>query len=97
MMPIIYYTKDAAEYEQIAAELDDMLFYAEWIKWFGDQAFSYLISTYYGSTADALLSPAKDIFAAFWVKLLTNCSMMKKLVWMNWKPLKISLQVWITS
>ncbi|NCC86919.1 MAG: hypothetical protein EOM05_03500 [Clostridia bacterium] len=62
---IIYYTKDAAEYEQIAAELDDMLFYAEWIKWFGDQAFSYLISTYYGSTADALLSPAKDIFAAF--------------------------------
>lgn len=29
---IIYYTKDAAEYEQIAAELDDMLFYAEWIK-----------------------------------------------------------------
>lgn len=62
---IIYYTKDAAEYEQIAAELDDMLFYAEWIKWFGDQAFSYLISTYYGSTADALLSTAKDIFAAF--------------------------------
>lgn len=62
---IIYYTKDAAEYEQIAAELDDMIFYAEWIKWFGDQAFSYLISTYYGSTADALLSPAKDIFAAF--------------------------------
>jgi hypothetical protein len=62
---IIYYTKDAAEYEQIAAELDNMLFYAEWIKWFGDQAFSYLISTYYGSTADALLSPAKDIFAAF--------------------------------
>jgi hypothetical protein len=62
---IIYYTKDAAEYEQIAAELDNMLFYAEWMKWFGDQAFSYLISTYYGNTADALLSPAKDIFAAF--------------------------------
>lgn len=62
---IIYYTKDAAEYEQIAAELDDMLYYAEWLKWFGDQAFSYLISKYYGNTADALLSPAKDIFAAF--------------------------------
>jgi hypothetical protein len=62
---VIYYTQDAAEYEKIAAELDNMLYYAEWLKWFGDQAFSYLISKYYGNTADALLSPAKDIFAAF--------------------------------
>ena len=62
---IIYYTKDAAEYEKIAAELDNMLYYAEWLKWFGDQAFSYLISTYYGDTADAILSPAKDIFTSF--------------------------------
>lgn len=62
---ITYYTRDAAEYNQIADELDNMIYYAEWIKWFGDQAFSYLISTYYGSTADAILSPAKDIFASF--------------------------------
>ena len=62
---IVYYTKDAAEYNQIANELDNMIYYAEWIKWFGDQAFSYLISTYYGDTADAILSPAKDIFASF--------------------------------
>lgn len=62
---VTYYTRDAAEYEKIAAELDNMLYYAEWLKWFGDQAFSYLISKYYGNTADALLSPAKDIFAAF--------------------------------
>jgi hypothetical protein len=61
---VIYYTRDAAEYEKIAAELDNMLYYAEWLKWFGDQAFSYLISKYYGNTADALLSPAKDVFAA---------------------------------
>ena len=62
---VTYYTQDAAEYEKIAAELDNMLYYAEWLKWFGDQAFSYLISKYYGNTADALLSPAKDFFAAF--------------------------------
>lgn len=62
---VIYYTRDAAEYEKIASDLDDMLYYAEWLKWFGDQAFSYLISTYYGDTADAILSPAKDIFASF--------------------------------
>jgi len=62
---IVYYTKDATEYEKIAAELGNMLYYAEWLKWFGDQAFSYLISTYYGDTADAILSPAKDIFASF--------------------------------
>jgi hypothetical protein len=62
---ITYYTRDASEYVQIADELDNMIYYAEWIKWFGDQAFSYLISTYYGDTADAILSPAKDIFASF--------------------------------
>ena len=62
---VTYYTRDAAEYEKIAAELDNLLYYAEWLKWFGDQAFSYLINKYYGNTADALLSPAKDIFAAF--------------------------------
>lgn len=61
---IAYFTKDASEYVEIADELDKMIYYAEWIKWFGDQAFSYLISTYYGSTADAILSPAKDIFAS---------------------------------
>ncbi|MDD4680079.1 MAG: hypothetical protein PHP79_04200, partial [Clostridia bacterium] len=62
---MVYYTQDAAEYEKIAAELDNMIYYAEWLKWFGDQAFSYLVSTYYGNTADAILSPAKDIFASF--------------------------------
>ncbi|MGI6549785.1 MAG: hypothetical protein ACOX4Q_07055 [Syntrophomonadales bacterium] len=61
---IAYYTQDASEYVEIADELDKMIYYAEWIKWFGDQAFSYLISTYYGGTADAILSPAKDIFAS---------------------------------
>ncbi|SDZ12823.1 hypothetical protein SAMN05660462_01954 [Proteiniborus ethanoligenes] len=60
---IVYYTKDASEYEKIAAELDNMIYYAEWLKWFGDQAFSYLISTYHGNKMDAILSPAKDIFA----------------------------------
>jgi hypothetical protein len=60
-----YYTEDAAELKKITAEMDQMIFYAEWLKWFGDQAFSYLISKYYGNTADALLSPAKDFFAAF--------------------------------
>jgi site-specific DNA recombinase len=62
---VIYYTQDAAEYKKTAAELDTMLTCAEWMKWFGDQAFSYLMTTYYGNTADAILSPAKDLFAAF--------------------------------
>jgi hypothetical protein len=67
---VIYYTRDAAEYEKIAAELDNMLYYAEWLKWFGDQAFSYLISKYYGNTADAILSPAKDVFAALFGEVI---------------------------
>jgi hypothetical protein len=66
----IYYTRDAAEYEKIAAELDNMVYYAEWLKWFGDQVFSYLISNYYGNTADAILSPAKDVFVALLGELI---------------------------
>ena len=36
----------------------------DWCKWIGDICFSILISTYYGPLADAILSPAKDIFTA---------------------------------
>jgi len=78
---IIYYTRDAAEYNQIADELDKMIYYAEWIKWFGDQAFSYLISTYYGSTADAILSPAKDIFASFLGEVIDQLVWGEKFDW----------------
>lgn len=78
---VIYYTQDAIEYEKIAAELDNMIYYAEWLKWFGDQAFSYLISTYYGNTADAILSPAKDIFASFLGEVIGQLVYGEKIYW----------------
>jgi len=78
---IAYYTKDASEYVEIADELDKMIYYAEWIKWFGDQAFSYLISTYYGSTADAILSPAKDIFASLLGEIIDSLVWGEKFVY----------------
>jgi len=44
---------------------DWMVYGAEWTKWIGDCAFSILCNIYGGPLADAILSPAKDVFAAF--------------------------------
>jgi hypothetical protein len=87
---VIYYTQDAAEYEKIAAELDNMIYYAEWLKWFGDQAFSYLISTYYGNTADAILSPAKDIFSSFLGEVIGQLVYGEKI---NWETLEVGKNI----
>ena len=87
---VIYYTQDAVEYEKIAAELDDMIFYAEWLKWFGDQAFSYLISTYYGNTADAILSPAKDIFSSLLGEVIGQLVYGEKF---NWDTLEVGKNI----
>jgi hypothetical protein len=46
------------------AELyDDIVGQLEWIKFFGDCAFSYLVNAYAGPVAEALISPAKDFIA----------------------------------
>lgn len=87
---VIYYTKDAAEYEKIASDLDQMIYYAEWLKWFGDQAFSYLISTYYGDTADAILSPAKDIFTSFLGEVIGLLAYGEKF---NWDELEVGKNI----
>ncbi|MBO4429235.1 MAG: hypothetical protein J5832_04690 [Clostridia bacterium] len=43
---------------------DWMTYGAEWTKWIGDCAFSILCNIYGGPLADALLSPAKDVFTS---------------------------------
>ena len=51
------------------ADMRDVKFYdfmvssLEWAKFFGDCAFSLLVTVYAGPLADAVLSPAKDFFA----------------------------------
>ncbi|MDD4297410.1 MAG: hypothetical protein PHC69_10735 [Ruminiclostridium sp.] len=68
---IAYYTKDAQEYNKIADSLERMEFWAEWIKWFGDQAFSYLLTIYAGN-GEIILTPAKDMCVEFIAELTAD-------------------------
>lgn len=68
---IAYYTKDAQEYNKIADSLERMEYWAEWIKWFGDQAFSYLMTVYAGN-GEIILTPAKDMCVEFIAELTAD-------------------------
>jgi hypothetical protein len=58
-----YWTIEGIKYRQDAELYDVIISQLEWIKFFGDCAFSYLVAAYAGPVAEAIISPAKD-FAA---------------------------------
>ena len=61
-----YYTKETDEFNDIENKLAKMEFIFSVIKWFGDQAFSYLVTVYGGGPAvDAFISPLKDYYVEF--------------------------------
>lgn len=66
-----YYTKDAQEYDKIADSLEQMEYWADWIKWFGDQALSYLFTVYAGN-GEIILTPAKDMCVEFIAELTAD-------------------------
>lgn len=58
---IAYYTKESADFTQTAASMNDWVNYLSVVKWFGDQAFSYLATIYFGPAAEAILTPSKEL------------------------------------
>ncbi|MBN2883856.1 MAG: hypothetical protein JXN10_10025, partial [Clostridia bacterium] len=54
-------TKQGEGLRNFADKLDWVIDGLEWVKWIGDQAFSYLMDYYFGPVGEALLVPAKDI------------------------------------
>lgn len=61
-----YYMKEAMEFNQLADSIERWEKGYSFLKWVGDQAFSYLISVYGGGpTVEAFASPLKDMFAEF--------------------------------
>lgn len=57
-----YWTKQReADYAEMA-RADNALTRWEWVKFIGDCAFSYLVNAFAGPLADAIITPAKDIF-----------------------------------
>lgn len=61
-----YFTKEGKEFSELETKLARLEFIFSIIKWFGDQAFSYLITAYGGGPmVDAFMSPLKDYFTEF--------------------------------
>lgn len=52
---------EAQENIDFAETLDWVIWGLEWVKWVGDQAFSYVAAAYTGPVGEALLSPTKEI------------------------------------
>ena len=57
-----YWTIESMKYKDEAEIYDIIVDYLEWAKFFGDVAFSILVTIYAGALAEALISPAKDFF-----------------------------------
>ncbi len=61
-----YFTKESQEFSDLETKLARLEFVFSIVKWFGDQAFSYLITAYGGGPmVDAFMSPLKDYFTEF--------------------------------
>jgi len=54
-------TQNKEDYAEVA-RYDNILYALEWAQFIGDCAFSYLITIYAGPLADAVVTPAKNIF-----------------------------------
>jgi hypothetical protein len=58
-------TREGKELREFANTLDWVIGTLEWVKWIGDQAFSYLMAAYTGPVGEALIVPAKEIAVGF--------------------------------
>ena len=66
MNQLITIQLEAKQFSDLESKLAKLEFVFSIIKFFGDQAFSYLITAYGGGPAvDAFMSPLKDYFTEF--------------------------------
>ena len=68
-----YWEKQNEKDKAYALKMDRMLSVAEWTKFVGDCAFSYLVKLYAGPLADAVITPCKDIFLYSVGEYLASC------------------------
>ncbi len=64
MDAIEYYTQEGKEFNEIADSMEKWEDFLGVLKWFGDQAFSYLMTVYTGPVGEAVITPAKEIMVA---------------------------------
>jgi len=87
---IVYYEQESVEFMQTAESMDSWITYLSIIKWFGDQAFSYLATVYTGPAGEAVLSPLKEIITELIGEIASDIFMGYAV---NWSEVRVGVHL----
>ncbi len=87
---VVYYQQESVEFMQTSESMDSWVTYLSIIKWFGDQAFSYLMTVYTGPAGEAILSPSKEIITELIGEVASDIFMGYPV---NWNEVRVGVHV----
>lgn len=87
---IVYYTQESADFMETADTMDSWINYLSIVKWFGDQAFSYLMTIYTGPAGEAILTPTKELTVELIGELSADLFMGNGV---NWDEIKVAVHI----
>ncbi|MDK2916056.1 MAG: hypothetical protein PWR25_613 [Euryarchaeota archaeon] len=87
---IVYYTQESADFMETADTMDDWITFLSVVKWFGDQAFSYLMTVYTGPAGEAILTPTKELTVELIGELSADLFMGNGV---NWDEIKVGVHI----
>ncbi|MDN7012525.1 hypothetical protein FGW20_05615 [Methanoculleus sp. FWC-SCC3] len=87
---IVYYTQESADFMETAETMDDWISFLSVVKWFGDQAFSYLMTVYTGPAGEAILTPTKELTVELIGEISADLFMGNGV---NWDDIKVGVHI----
>lgn len=87
---MVYYTQESADFMETAQTMDDWITFLSVVKWFGDQAFSYLATVYTGAAGEAILTPTKELTVELIGELSADLFMGNGV---NWDEIKVGVHI----
>ncbi|KAF5087194.1 hypothetical protein DSECCO2_51180 [anaerobic digester metagenome] len=87
---IVYYTQESADFMETADTMDDWITFLSVVKWFGDQAFSYLMTIYTGPAGEAILTPTKELTVELIGEMSADLFMGNGV---NWDEIKVGVHI----
>lgn len=86
----MYYTQESADFMETADTMDSWINYLSIVKWFGDQAFSYLMTIYTGPAGEAIITPTKELTVELIGELSADLFMGNGV---NWDEIKVGVHI----
>ncbi len=87
---IVYYTQESADFMETADTMDNWITFLSVVKWFGDQAFTYLATIYTGPAGEAILTPTKELTVELIGELSADFFMGNGV---NWGEIKVGVHI----